>query len=313
MAEEHAGTAAAQALDEFLGTDDELTDTTEDAGEAGATAGQEPGQHDGRLLDPATLPEELKPHWSRMTKAYNQRLGAIKEREAGLRDLETKAELVDRFYNDKAYAQQVITQMAQQLGYQLTPTGQAGGQSGHAGTTAVPEAMLNAARDALADTPDLAFLAPYLAKFGQQLLAPLQQERQQQHTQQQAAQQEQQAAELQQAMDALEQVAPDWSEHEDDMADRATWLRKALTRTGPLVHPRYGNAMELLYQLVTGQGRATAEAGRRMSRVLTNRTTTGQSARNQGPTVQEQIRGAKTHQDRIAIAFEDALNQMRGG
>lgn len=310
MAEFESGTADIFGGDEDLST---LAGTDETSGglESGATDGAETTSDSGRLIDPATLPDDLKPHWSRMTQAHNRRLDAIKEREAELGQLEQKADVVDRFYSDPQYAQQVIQQMAGQLGMQLVPQGQQ-----PVGTTAqtgqgMTDSVLDKANAAFAERPDLQFLAPMVAKVAQAIAEEKAQEAVQPFRQQQEAQaQQHRRQEYQQAVGQLSEQVPGWEEHEDDMLSVWQFLQQA-AQGGSMLHPRYGSVLGLLHRLATGDAAATAEAGRRMQRSLTSRTTTGSAAPAPAPNVLEQIANTDDRQGKWGLAFRDALATVR--
>lgn len=258
------------------------------------------------LIDPATLPDELKPHWSRMTQAHGKRLSEFKEREQGLNELERKAEIIDRLYSDPVYARQVVQQMATQLGMSLGATGAEPKPS--AGDSQVPANVLQAAQAALSDTPDMQFLAPAIAKvahaIAQQSVQPFQE-------QQEQIQQRQRKSEVDEMSAALTESSPGWEEHEDAMLSRLNFLKDALNGRGPMTHPRFGSVLEMLFRLETGNATATAEAGRRMQRALTNRTGASTATRTPVPNVQEQIGKAETPDAQWAIAFRAALAEAQ--
>ncbi len=297
------GTALDDLGDDLFGTEEGdpllTTDTAPDTGDGATT------DDDQRLIDPATLPDQLKPHWGRMTQVNNQRVAAVRERERGLTELERKAGIVDRLGSDPTYARQVVEQMATQLGMSLT-AGASPAQPSDAG--AVPANVLQAAQQALADQPDVQFLAPVIAKvaynIAQETVQPFQKQQEQQ-------QQQQRRHEYEQMSSTLSETAPGWEEHEDAMEARFQFLKDALNQKGPMVHPRFGSVLEMLYRLETGHATATAEAGRRMQRALTNRTTTGTGRRTPAPNIQEQIAKAGTPDDQWAIAFNAAVAEER--
>ena len=308
MAEElDAGTADLLNSADLMRTLEDLQGTADtDGEEPGATAEEEEPSTEA-LLDPATLPDELKPHWSRMSKAYQTRLNEMRTRERGLDDLEKKAAVVDRFYSDPAYARQIIEQTATRLGMSIGATGQQTHQQQQTGQ--VPNDVMQAVQEALADAPDLQFLVPYLAKAAdavvQRRVQPFEQRQEQdRETQRQAAWDTMQA-------DFSSRVPEEeWGQHEDEMLSRLNFLRRAF-EGGPLQHPRYGSLLDMLYRWTTGEAQATAAAGRRMSQALRSRTTTSNGARSVQPNIQEQIGKASDDQEKWAIAFQAALRDAQ--
>ena len=94
-----AGDSPEASFDGFT-NDDDTTGVTvrEEVPEQGqhAPLPQQPtpdASQDESFIDPASLPPELKPHWSRMHRAYTQAL-------EGARGVQDKASTVDRFYSD---------------------------------------------------------------------------------------------------------------------------------------------------------------------------------------------------------------------
>lgn len=224
--------------------------------------------------------------------------------EAEVRSLRQKAALVDRFYSDPTYALQQIQQVAQRLGYAVTKPGEARAPEAPA---AVPQWAQDAAQQALAGDQELQFLAPVIAKAAyaitQQQMAPL-------HEQAQAQQTAARQLEFEAMAQALEADGADWRQHEEDMMQRLAFLRQAVNG-GTLNHPRYGSLLKLLYQWTTGERGAQVEAGKRMQRALTNRSSAGQ-ARAQPPVdVQQLITEAKSPQDKWDVAMKQALAEVR--
>ena len=289
-----------------LGGDPEATDDTAPADEASATAADErAAPADDTLIDPATLPDELKPHWARMTRAYNKRLERLRTTE---RDLRGKADLVDRFYTDPAYAQQVIQDYQRRLG------GNAPAPNGN--PPAAPSSTGGGAQDAAAQAAlqalpaELHFLAPAIAQaakaMADEAVAPMRRERDAERRQ--ASDREYAEMEA-----ALSETVPGWEELEDDMAERISFLKAALGGQGPLRHPRFGSVLDMMYQLSAGPGRATATAADRMRRAVLNRTTPPAASRTPAPDTQALIKQAGSMQDKIAIALRAAVQEVRSG
>jgi hypothetical protein len=236
-----------------------------------------------------------------MTQAYNKRLGALREQGKEVQDLRQKASIVDRFANDPVYAREVIQQRAAQLGMPLAPNPSLSRAGAGAASGGVPENVLRAVQESIADDPALAFMAPSIAKaawaVAQQAVQPLEQERQQQ-------QRTQRQTEYATMTDALNAQAPGWDEYEEDMHARLQWLKSAVNGQGPMSHEKYGNVLELLYRWSSGMQFATGEAGKRMQKALLSKTTTGSAAPAKGPSTAELIAQATTPNDKWRIAFQ---------
>jgi hypothetical protein len=303
--EEQEGTASSFEADDPFGTLAEAGDTEALEGGGATTEDEGPSAAEETLVDPATLPDELKPHWSRMTRAYNKRLSSFRAEE---RELREKANLVDRFYSDPGYADQVVQDYLARRG---------GGTPAQKGTPApqqsaqgVPDSVMQSVRQAMLESgdPNMEFYAPSIAKaawaVAQQSVQPFQAE-------QRASRQQASRREYEQMEAALSESAPGWEEYEDEMAARLAFLKNAITGQGPLSDPRYGSLLEMVYDWTTSGKRATAEAGRRMQRAVLNRSSRSTAARPPAPSVEDQIKKAGSFQDKMAVAFRAALSEAR--
>ena len=287
---------------EFTGTAEAFpnadpgTATTGDtvAESAASTINRDSVVDDGLITNPET------------TRAFNQRLEAIREREKALETLQQRAEMVDRFYREPAYARQVIEQMAPNLG--ITISSQAPNAESNSGNA--PPQFLDAIRRHLGS--DYGFLAEPFAQAmweaGQHMIQPIAQQQERATQQHEQATRERSQSMYQGMAEELSRAHPGWEAHENDMYDRLNFLRAALNG-GSLTHPKYGSILSMLYQLSTGNGHSVAEAGRRMSQAAQNATRTGTPDRQAPPNTQELIRGADNANSRWEIAFQDALSQ----
>lgn len=263
--------------------------------EAGATEAKEAPAKEESFIDPSELPEELKPHWKRMHRAYTKSM-------QGRKELQDKAALVDRFGSDPAFALQTIQQAAQQMGYSLTKA-----QAAQVAETAAasvgggaPQELVAAVRAQL--NPELQWMAPALANTQwvamQMQMAPMQKEREQERI---SRRNEEYGA----LAEELGEQAPGWEEHEDDMDELLTFLR-----SDSMKHRKYGSKLALLHGIVTGNASAIASAVRRMGEAGRNRTGTGQVSRSTGPNIEKRVREAKTTQDAWDVAAKHAVEEL---
>lgn len=207
------------------------------------------------FISPNELPEELKPHWKRMHRAYTKHLEAVK----GIRE---QAAQVERFYNDRSFAYQTLANWAVQNGYTLTPAGQQAPQQTQAQQNVqAPPQLVEAIRSKL--SPELKWMAEQQAEafWAAQQLAYQPVIEQQQRQQQQAL-----SAEYDQLSDELSNVSPGWEEHEQDMREMYDFLQSPKLR-----HPKYGSKLQLLHNLITSNASAIAEATGRMNKAVKNR------------------------------------------
>jgi hypothetical protein len=264
-------------------------------GEAGTTAAAEAPAKAESFIDPSELPDELKPHWKRMHRAFTKRMEETK-------DMKDKAALVDQFRSDPNFALQTIQQAAQQMGYSLSKAQAA--EVVQSAATAVgggaPQELVAAVKAQL--SPELQWMAPSLANTQwvtmQMQMAPLKKEREQEAT----ARRNEEYKEL---AEELGEQAPGWEEHEDDMEELLTFLKSDSMKSR-----KFGSKLSLLHGIVTGNASAVASAVRRMGEASRNRTSTGQAGRSTAPNIDKRVREAKTDQDAWQIAAQAAVEDL---
>ena len=272
---------------------------TQQAGQPGATSQAQ--QQPESFINPADLPEELKPHWRRMHGAYTKAL----ERTKGAGD---KAQLVDRFWSDRDFAQQTIQQWAQQMGVPISfgNGSPASAPSGGAATTTpstadVPAGLIQAVEQQLG--PELRWMAGPLAasvwKAQAHVLQPFLRDSKAKEASAKEAEYEELSAEL-------TETAPGWETHEEDMTALLDFLQSASMRSR-----RWGSKLELLYKLVTGDAAAISTATRRMSDAARNRTVTGQPGRSAVDNIEERVRKAATPREAFQIAATHAADAVK--
>lgn len=252
------------------------------------------------FIDPASLPEELKPHWKRMHGSYTK---FAQERKA----LREQAAMVNRFQSDPEFAFQTLSQRAAQLGYQIVKPGQNGsaiGAPAQGGVTAmgnVPQEFIKAIEANL--SPELAWLAPALAQasYGgvQAVLKPL-------HTQVEQRETERRDQEYETHEAKLTEKYPGWEDHEDQMKAIHKWLR-----SDTLNHPLYGSKLELLYKVATQQASSISEAARRLSAAARNRTSSSQVTTNAAPNISKAVKSAGSNEDAWNLAAKHAISELR--
>lgn len=247
------------------------------------------------FIDPASLPPELKAHWSRMHGAYTKALNRTK----GSAD---KAALVERFWADPAFARQTIEQWAQQTG---TPLSFGAGTASPTLTThptgTLPAELVSAIE---AELPaELRWMARSLAasqwKAQAHLLAPFIRDSQQKEASAREAEYDTHAAQL-------SETAPGWEAHEDDMSDLLDFLQSKA-----LQHRRWGSKLQVLHALVTGNATATREAVRRIGDAARNRVSTGGPGRSTTTNIADRVRQAKSDHEAFEIAAQHAVEELR--
>ena len=246
---------------------------------------------DESFIDPSDLPEELKPHWKRMHRAFSQGMKSIK-------DTKEKAALVDRFNSEPEFARQAAMEVLQRQGFTVQQAAAATGQA--AGSTVTAPRELVAAIQAQL-SPELQWMAPSLANAQwasvQLTLGPYakKQEDERQRSKEDA---------YEVSSEQLSERYPGWEEQEDDMNDLLTFLK-----SDQQTHRRFGSKLEVLFRIVNPSA-AIAEAQRRQAESARARTVTGRGTRQSGPDATERIRKAATEQEAWDIAAKEALAEL---
>jgi hypothetical protein len=302
MAEHDLGTT----LD---GDVDESVATTDDAGQAQAEPMTQDGEATDRLLDRhgdgAADPND--PNYKYWQAAYTQ----TRQRERaqyGKVEAEHKqyGDVLRNFYQDDAYALQVLRQRFPQLANQLSLSGGTPGQAAantpSRGQQSSPVVQL--LEQSLGE--DLAFLAPRLGPVLEQViqhgirsgLAPIEQQTQQQR----ATERKRQEDALLSSMDS---DYPGWEgRYGNDMKELDAFLA-----SDELTHPKWGNKYQLLYRLANSD-HARVDAVRSIGEAARNRQTTGRPGRQSQPDPTQDILKAKTNSDAFRLAAEAAMREL---
>jgi len=273
-------------------------DTTSSGTAATTTEGdgtqQQAAVKDESFIDPADLPDEIKPHWSRMHRAYTKKLEEIK----GIRE---KADTVDRFYSDPKFASETVEAWAKQNGYSLTKgqIQQVANQMQQ--TMGAPQQLVEAIRSRL--SPAMQWMAEDMANAQwaaqETIQAPIKQQQQKELV-------ERLKSEYEEISTRLSETSPGWEEHEDEMLDLKNFLE-----SNQLKHKKFGSKLEILHSIVTKNAGAISEAARRMSDAGKNRVTTGNNNRGITPNIQDRIGKAKHMQDKWDLAAEAAIDDLK--
>jgi hypothetical protein len=240
------------------------------------------------FFDPSSLSPELQTQWKSMQAAYTKKMQKL----AGAREA---ASIVERFNSDPDFARQTILQRAQQLGLSLGQPQQAGQQ----GSTSEkpPQEFVDAVRANL--SPELQWMAPNLAQAqwagAKMLIQPIKE--QQAQTARSTRDQEYDTL-----AEQLSQKVPGWEEHEDDMDAVLAFLQSP-----KMTDRRFGSKLELLHQLVAGQGQANATAARRMADAARHRQPAGMPLSQPVQDVTEAVRKPKNNQDAWDVAAKHAI------
>ena len=259
----------------------------------------DPKQIDSLPIDEPTK-AQLRSTWKAMHGGYNKWIQTERN------PLREKAAVVDRFYADRNFAQQTLVQWAAQNGFQLLPIGQqASGQQPQARATVnggPPPELVEACKQAR--PPELQWMAESDAASvwaAQQFMMKPYQE------QQRAAQQQQVDQAFEEAAAELREKAPDWEQKEPELSQLWDFLTSSQMRS-----PKFGNKLELLWNMLNGNATAVAEAVKRQQSAVKNRSSSSMGSTRTVNNLQDRIRKAPNSRDAFKLAAEAALEKFGG-
>lgn len=270
----------------------------EDAGAEGAeTSEGEEAQPEESFIDPSQLPEELKPHWKRMHAAFSSKM-------KGIKDSRDKLDAYNRFFEDPEYAKQTIMAVAPKLGLNINGQAapqQAPGQQAQQRATDVPPELVEAVRNNLA--PELQWMADSIAAShwaaNKVALKPIMDRFDSDRT-------DRFTREYESAAEELAAKVPGWETKEDDMTEMLDFIQDKTK----LRHPVFGNKLELIYNMTTGNTRATQEAINRMSQAGRNRSSISSSTRHPVTNISQRVKEAKNEAEAWDIAAQGAIQEV---
>jgi hypothetical protein len=205
--------------------------------------------------------------------------------------------------NFRANPTQGLNELANQLGYKLTPN--TPNQPSSAPSSQYGAAVKSAVEEAFQDAQDLGFLKPQfevaLSKALEGVVKPLED----MTAREKAAAR---ASLVRSVETEMDREFPGWRQHNDEMQELGNWLRSALNG-GDIYHPKYGSLYKMAYALIAGEGRATAAAAKRLSGASRNRTRTGGTGTTK-PDVSKKIKETKNRDDQVSIALDAALAEL---
>ena len=273
-------------------------DTT--AAAAGATDQTVKPAADESFINPADLPEEIKPHWKRMHGAYTKKLEAFNARKPD-------HELLDRFRSDEGFALELLRYEAQRRGLSLAPVNgrptpaAAPGPAARPSADGPPASLVEAITSRL--DPSLHWMADMLAAGQWEAARLATQPLVEKDRAKDAASRD---AEFGTHAAKLTEAAPGWEAHEDDMNALLDWIRSPA-----MSHPQFGDKLTFLYNAVTNGSAAKAAAIRAMSDAGRNAVRTGQSGRPMITNIADRVRKATTTQEAMRVAAEEAERELR--
>lgn len=273
-------------------TDTAATETGSTSADEAAATHEDHFISDQELLNQIRQDPKLSHFEKKMQAAYTKRNQAFaRGREA--------VDLVERFNTDPAVRRQILQQYAHELGLPDNQ-GQPAQATGTAGETP-PVEFVKAFKDAL--PPELQWMAESQAKAtwvaNKLAMAPYEQQLKSREIESREAEWDGLAAAL----------PPGWELHEEEMSHLLDFLTSPKMR-----HPVYGNKLELLYRLATGEAAAATTAIERMGAAAQNRTRAGTTGRHVTDNLTERIMktrpGDNGLREAIQIAGRAAIEKL---
>ena len=241
------------------------------------------GEDELRLMtdeEIAALPQELQ----REVKSLKKRLlGAYTQKTQQLAELRRKADFSDRLQSDESLQRELYQRLHQQFGQQPPASGQPP-------TVPAPAQYVQLRKQTL--PAELQWMAESLAQGDYQRdLAIYQGYIQPLQGQLQDSKKETLDREYKTVETAFAERNPGWDAHEDTMVELLDFL-KAPT----LTHPTFGNKLELLYRVVTGdttEAKAVQKVFEKTAEAARARSVTSSGGRSSAPNLEQRIRDRK--------------------
>jgi len=220
--------------------------------------------------------------------------------EEELTALREKASIVDQFQQNPTA---VLTELAERLNLEVNPKG--GGSSAPSDSTGnSPE---DRARASL-EKDGYGFMADAVIRAAKELNAGATDTA---TSRVEALEKQLQQREFEAAKARLNTKAPGWDKSEAEMVGLMNFLKEGLNG-GPITHPKYGSVLDVLHQVVAGEGRATVKAVDRMARAAQNGISSSSSDTSRVD-VTEQVEKAVGLDAKARIALRAAMSEMRNG
>jgi hypothetical protein len=285
------------------GDESQQTDLDE-GGQAGASEGTQADTLQDR--DGAGPEDPNDPQYKYWQGAFSRTRQHDRERYGKLESEHQQfGEVLRNFYNDDAYALQVLRQRFPQIANQITlSNGTPGPMAGTTRAGSGESLATQLLQDSLGE--DLTFLAPRLGPpiervvdaMVQARLAPFQQQIQQREEQARKSTTDK-------LMAQLDGQHPGWeARHGKDMRELDAFLG-----SDQVEHPRFGNRYEILHRVVNPDINRV-DAVRSMQNAGRNRLSTGRSGRQSTPDPTEAIVKARTNSEAFRLAAEAAMRDL---
>ena len=215
------------------------------------------------------------------------------------RRLQERARILDQFEQNP---ESVLRDVASRMGLELvqrgnnTPQNQSQGQDNRP-----PREFLDSLTQGLPE--EMQFMSDALGQATwnalQSTLKPLQEQQTQERMRQYTNERDSIVAEM-------DRSHPNWRDSVGEMEGLFNFIKEAGSG-GSMRHPKYGSLQSVLYRLVSGDSQAVTTAATRMRNAARQASSVSTGGQDSGTNVQQQMRNAKSREERMRIAFRDAL------
>lgn len=260
-------------------------------------------------LDPTSFSPENAEIFKRMQAGYTKKMQKFKGFEGHLQNME-------RFYNDRSFAEDTLKAWAQKNGFSIVPqqfnNQPAANQSAPQGTNPLQaklvetlKAKLPAETQWMADGQASAILAVM-----QDVLGPVLNEFQGFKTAKEANDWKSLENQYDESERKFSERNPGWEAHEEDMSGLLAFMNDPKAYD----HPVYGSKHEILYKALTGNAKALKEATSRITAAKGNRTPTSSQGRQRSggfANIQDEVASIPDKNDAFAKAAQHALSQLK--
>lgn len=266
--------------------------------------------HTDLNLDPSTFTPEMKEIFKRMQAGYTKKMQRFKGFEGQLQNME-------RFYNDRDFAEKTLKDWAKQNGFNIVPS-----QFNNQPAAVQPaEKGVNPMQARLVETlkaklpPETQWMADGQAaaifEVMKDVLGPVLTEFQGFKTAKEADDWKTLETQYEDSETKFAAKHPGWEAHEEDMSGLLTFLNDPRQYT----HPVFGSKHEILFNAITRNANAVKEVTSRVAAAGKNKTPTSQPGRRTVGSgfanIQDEVAATPDRNEAFAKAANHALQQLK--
>jgi hypothetical protein len=204
-----------------------------------------------------------------------------------------------------------LQQLAQQVGMELRPAGSGAAPTAPSKGAGETSSMEQDIADLIEDD-SLKFLAPVIAKVSNAIAEKrLKEEVEPLKTAHKEILTRNRQQEYAFAAGELAKKHPEWSSHEQDMANRLAFIKDVING-GQFIHPKYGNFLEVVYDWAAGRNNAVRQVAADYRDAPRHRAPSSSTSQNGQPNILQLIAKEKDPRKAERLAFDDAVRRVIG-